>query len=252
MEYSFNVEHAKEYGVNEAIMIKNFQFWLSKNKSNGKHLIENRTWTYNSVKAFAQIFPFWTPRQINKTLNKLVDKKVLIRDNHNTLKYDRTMWYAFADEQTFLKNVKSILPKSKKEVTKKKNATTQKVKAIPNTKTTNDNTLYKDMISIYDTFCLKMFDAPAKINGVEGKAMKQIITYLKTLCKAKGDSTDDAVKYSLTYILNSWHTLEPFYQKQIKLTQINSNLTNIINQIKNGTEKRNSSSIADEILAKYQ
>ena len=36
MEYSFNIHIAKKYGVDEAIMIKNFQFWILKNEASDK------------------------------------------------------------------------------------------------------------------------------------------------------------------------------------------------------------------------
>ena len=54
MDYSFDIEVAQQYGVNEAIMIKNLQFWIMKNKANGKHFHDGHTWTYNSVAAFMQ------------------------------------------------------------------------------------------------------------------------------------------------------------------------------------------------------
>ena len=59
MEYHFNIEYAKKYGVDEAIMIQNFVFWIMKNKANHTHQHEDRTWTYNTKKAFVALFPFW-------------------------------------------------------------------------------------------------------------------------------------------------------------------------------------------------
>tara|TARA_R100001244_G_scaffold26657_2_gene26603 strand:- start:223 stop:879 length:657 start_codon:yes stop_codon:yes gene_type:complete len=114
----------------------------------------------------------------------------------------------------------------------------------------NPNVNYKEMINIYDLFCRSKFDAPAKINGSEGKAMKSIIVYLKALCKSKGDDSDQQIIKSWRFILSGWDKLEPFLQKQIKLTQINSNLTNIINQLKNGGKSK-SNIIAEQILSKY-
>ena len=134
-----------------------------------------------------------------------------------------------------------------------KNAIRQTTEPIPISKTKDTKTIYyKELLFVYDKFCKETFDAPAKINGMEGNAMKQIIAYLKGLCKEKGDDSLEAVKNAFSYILANWNKLDPFYQKQIKLSQINSNLPNIINQLKNGTEKSNSSSLADEILAKYK
>lgn len=114
MEYSFDIEVAKEFGVGEAVIIKNFQFWIMKNKANSKHLhILNivdkegsktvmRTWTYNSVRAMQSLFPFWTEKQVRRILKSLVDQEVLITSNYNKTSYDRTIWYAFKDESIWL------------------------------------------------------------------------------------------------------------------------------------------------------
>lgn len=257
MEYSFNTEHAELYGINEAIMIRNFQYWIKKNKSNGKNLFEDKTWTYNSVNAFTELFPFWSSNQINRILNSLIKQEVLITGNFNKMKYDRTKWYAFVMENEFVETKKSICSNEKKHLSETTNASIGTNETIPNTKTTNtktqiENTNYKDVIAIYNGFCKEKFDAPAKINGVEGKATKEIIKYLKSISKNKGFDSEEAVLNSFKFILNNWDKLDSFLQKQIKLSQINSNLPNIINQLKNGTEKRNSDSIANEILAKYK
>jgi len=252
MEYSFNIYHAEQYGVDEAIMIKNFQYWLRKNKANNKAQEDDRTWTYNSVKAYTELFPFWTTNQINRVLKSLIAKEVLIVGNYNKMKYDRTLWYSFKHEESFLDMQSTISGKSKMDCDETINAIIESNKTIPDTKEDNNKRYYKNMIAIYDSFCKNRFDAPAKINGMEGKAMKQIIAYLKTLCKMKGDDSPEAIENSFEYIFANWNKIEPFLQKQIKLSQINSNLTNIINQLKNGKEQSNSSNIADEILAKYQ
>lgn len=102
MQYSFDVQEAIDYGVNEAIMIWNLRFWIIKNKANNKHFYNGKTWTYNSHEAFAKLFPFWTERQINHLLKKLVDAKVIDKNNFNATKYNRTVWYSFFDESKFL------------------------------------------------------------------------------------------------------------------------------------------------------
>lgn len=253
MEYSFDIEIAKKYGINEAIMIKNFQYWIRKNKSNNLNYNDGRTWTYNSVDAFTLLFPFWSYNQTKRILSSLIQQEVLVTGNYNKAKYDRTKWYAFVDEQTFVDSAQCNVTKAKKQSVKRNNAKDDIAQPIPNINTdSKHNSLYTNMIAIYDGFCLNEFDAPSNINGQEGKAMKQIIKYLKSVCKAKGDDSDSAIQNAFKYILNNWNQLEPFYQKQIKLSQINSNITNIINNLKNGKAKSNRSSIAREILAKYQ
>lgn len=102
MHYMFNVEDAEKYGLEEAIIIYNFKFWIIKNIANNKNNFDGRTWTYNSVNAFTKLFPFWSRRQIDRIIKSLIDKEVLITGNYNKIAYDRTLWYAFKDESLLL------------------------------------------------------------------------------------------------------------------------------------------------------
>lgn len=74
MLYSFNVNIAVEYGVEEAIFLHNLYFWIAKNKANNKHFYEGAFWTYNSLEAFTELFPFWSQKQIRRIIKKLKDK----------------------------------------------------------------------------------------------------------------------------------------------------------------------------------
>jgi hypothetical protein len=98
----FNIDHARRYGMVEAVLITNFQHWISRNKANGDHLRDGRTWTYNSVKAFAQQFPYLSPDQVRRALDRLVALGVLVTGNYNAKGRDRTRWFAFADEKAFI------------------------------------------------------------------------------------------------------------------------------------------------------
>ena len=98
MDYSFDVDHAKAYGVKEAIMLRNLIFWIRHNRANRKNVHEGHTWTYNTLKAFAELFPFWTVKQIRRILDSLITQGVIVKGNHNARAYDRTCWYALADE----------------------------------------------------------------------------------------------------------------------------------------------------------
>lgn len=102
MIHLFDVEHALKYGVNESIMISNFQFWIHKNRSNGTNFHDGKTWTYNSVNAFKEIFPYWNIGQIRRCLESLVVQEILVKGDYNKNRYQRTLWYAFCDESIFL------------------------------------------------------------------------------------------------------------------------------------------------------
>lgn len=107
MYHLFDVDVAKQYGVDEAIMIANFQFWISHNATNKKNLHDGRFWTYNSYKAFQLLFPYYSEKQIRRIVGSLVTTGILITGNYNAHTYDNTNWYAFQDEAKWLSNLPS-------------------------------------------------------------------------------------------------------------------------------------------------
>ena len=103
MNHSFDIEHARLYGLPEAVIIHNFAFWITQNRANGTNQRAGHTWTYNSIPALELIFPYLTYKQIRRATDSLVKMHlVLITGYYNALPGDRTTWYAFADEAKFL------------------------------------------------------------------------------------------------------------------------------------------------------
>lgn len=98
MIHSFDIEIAKKYGINEALIYNHFLFWIIKNKANEKNYKDGRYWTYSSIKALQNIFNYLSEKQIRIAINNLIDNKVLIKANYNSNPYDRTNWYAFVEE----------------------------------------------------------------------------------------------------------------------------------------------------------
>lgn len=98
MEYGFNVEIAQKIGVNEAIMLRNFQYWIQKNKANDTNFHDGQYWTYNTVNAFCEIFPFWTENQIRNILKKLTALGILKKGDFNQNRYNKTVWYSINED----------------------------------------------------------------------------------------------------------------------------------------------------------
>lgn len=98
MNHSFDVDIATRYGLQEAVFIENIRFWVLKNKANKKHFHKGKYWTYNSAKAYAELFPYWSRQQVERIISKLKEAGVLEVDHfsHNT--YDRTNWYTLNEE----------------------------------------------------------------------------------------------------------------------------------------------------------
>jgi hypothetical protein len=155
MDYSFNIEYAEKYGVNNAITIQNLLYWIFKNKANNKHYYDNNFWTYNSVRAFKELFPFWTARQIEYILNDLVKKEIIIKGNYNKNKYDHTLWYAFKDPANF-----GIMINDNKEadLTKNVNLNTQNVPTIPDNKPDNKPDIKADNKPDIDNNILELYN----------------------------------------------------------------------------------------------
>ena len=97
MEHSFDVEIAQKVGINAAIIYKHIQFWCAKNKANDKHFYDGYYWTYNSTKAFAELFPYLANKEVRQAIsyaiNKLVEANLIAKAKYNKQNYDQTLWY---------------------------------------------------------------------------------------------------------------------------------------------------------------
>lgn len=98
MNHSFDVDIAVRFGVQEAIFIENLRFWILKNKANKKHFYQGKYWTYNSAKAYADLFPYWSKQQVERIILKLKLANVIEIGHFSPNAYDRTNWYSINEE----------------------------------------------------------------------------------------------------------------------------------------------------------
>lgn len=91
--HSFDPKVACRVGVNAAIIYANIIWWCAQNKANNRHMHDGHHWTYNSVKAWCELFPYLTAKQIRKALDDLEAAGMILTGNHNQSAYDRTKWY---------------------------------------------------------------------------------------------------------------------------------------------------------------
>jgi hypothetical protein len=145
VKMQFDAKLAKEIGVEEAIMHSNIDYWVVKNEANNKHFHNGFFWTYNSQEAFSKMFTFWTEKQIKRILCNLEKNGLVLSDNFNEKKYDRTKWYTcvpevLTEEQKAYIKQKSLSPNGQMEKPKRANAKDQTVAPIPDNKTHIQNT----------------------------------------------------------------------------------------------------------------
>ena len=98
MYHQFDVDVAKEVGVVGAVLFNNLGFWCFHSKANEKNFFDGRYWTYNSVKAYSELFPYLTEKMIRSSINKLVAAGLIVTGNYNKEKWDRTTWYALTEK----------------------------------------------------------------------------------------------------------------------------------------------------------
>lgn len=91
--HSFEPDVASEVGVNAAVIYQNIVFWCEKNAANDRHIHDGLAWTYNSTRAFAEMFPYLTGDQVRRAIERLVEKGYIAIGNFNETAYDRTRWF---------------------------------------------------------------------------------------------------------------------------------------------------------------
>ncbi len=89
-----NVELAETIGLNESIIVQQIHYWLEINKKQKKNLKEGRYGTYNTYLEWQKQFPFWSVTTIRRIITRLESEGILISENWNQAKYDRTKWYS--------------------------------------------------------------------------------------------------------------------------------------------------------------
>jgi hypothetical protein len=120
MIYSFDERVAKEVGVNAAIILDKFTWWIRQNAANERNFHDGRYWTYNSTKALTSMFPFFNAKQIGRILKKLIDDGYLLTGNYNKVAFDRTLWYTLSDKgERLMKDKEMHFPKVENEISQK-------------------------------------------------------------------------------------------------------------------------------------
>ena len=86
---------AKEIGLNEAIVLQQVHFWLTKEKQ----YKDGKFWVYNTYEGWREQFPFWSVSTIRRAFNKLEEKGLIETANYNSMKIDQTKWYTINYEK---------------------------------------------------------------------------------------------------------------------------------------------------------
>lgn len=185
MKHLFDVDIAVEFGINAAILLENIGYWIKQNEANQTNFHNGKYWTFNSRRAYQELFPYMSKRQIETAFEKLITNGLIETGNYNVLAYDRTLWYALT------RKGKSILHFGEMDFTKRANALSQNVSPIPNINTNINTDVNTNNISNEFDILWKLY--PRKIG--KPKALKAY-----TKARKNGVSFDDVKKGIESYI----------------------------------------------------
>ena len=102
MRHAFNTDLAEKYGIEKALIIDYFAYWVVENMRNERNFHDGRYWVFNSASALSEKFHYISRRTMNQKLQELETDGILISGNFNKNKFDRTKWYSFKDEYAWL------------------------------------------------------------------------------------------------------------------------------------------------------
>ena len=215
-------------------------------------------WNFSVVNILKELKDGFT--SVNSAIKELEELKIIERKKTNINGRFGCAYIFLDDEKPLSENPTTEKPQRKKpiekpsieeavfeevlfaEETKPNKKTTPKKKTPP--KTVPDP-IYKKCTEIYFEWFEKLSGVKPKFDAIDGASLKKIISYFKSIHHDANDGTDEfqEVTKMFSIIFLKWETIDPFFQKQTKLNQINSNLQNIINDIKNKhTSRRNANS----------
>ena len=204
MEHSFDTKFAEEHGVEAAILFKNIHFWILKNRANRKHYYDGKYWTYNTVNAWHELFPYMTKDVIRRRLDYLIDKGILIKGFFNKDPRDRTRWltigfYSFMDlaagTNENVSSAKSSIEHSDSKLTDSKHPSGDG----------HDNGLFSEKESDVSHDIIDHLNQTRKKYGIGGKTQwtKERTKMIRARIKASGATTAD-IKAMIEHIASQW------------------------------------------------
>lgn len=121
--HHFETRVAEKVGIPAAVIAYAIRYWCDHKAANEKDIHDGKAWVYNSVKAWAELLPYMSEKQIRTAIKKLEDAGIIESRNLNLKQYDQTRWYAYNGLQTVI-NITNC-PNGQMELPKKANAIAQ-------------------------------------------------------------------------------------------------------------------------------
>ena len=209
--HSFDIMLAAQYGIAGAILIHHFQHWINYNKSLGKNKKDGRTWTYQTRKEIAAWFPYFSEDQVKRETNKLVQVGVLVKGNYNRAAMDKTIWYAFKNEEIFtideiahsMDDLVNPMDGSAKAIPDTKTDTKTEKKSVADAAAPRESCASSEPVS---SECLDSAELPQKATIKGHKGVVSTITMDELYRRV----ANKRVSWTVTAINHAWETLTSY------------------------------------------
>jgi hypothetical protein len=85
----------------EAVVLQQIHYWLEINREAERNFRDGHYWTFNTYANWQKQFPWLSVKRIKCVITNLEKMNLLISDNFNSLKIDRTKWYRINYESLY-------------------------------------------------------------------------------------------------------------------------------------------------------
>jgi hypothetical protein len=83
----------------EAAILQQIHYWLKINEQTDRNYINGFHWTFNTYESWQRQLPWLSVETIKRCILKLEKMGLLVSDNFNSLKVDKTKWYRIDHER---------------------------------------------------------------------------------------------------------------------------------------------------------
>lgn len=108
--HSFDPAVAAKFGVDEAIVINHFTYFLNHHKANETNYFEGHYWTYDTADSLAQKMPYWSKNKIQKLLKRMEERHLLISGDFAPNRFQRPKYYRLGTAITGSQEADTLQP----------------------------------------------------------------------------------------------------------------------------------------------
>lgn len=88
VNHVFDVNDAVNHGLEKAVILANFKYWIKSNLANNRNIYAGMCWTYNTVEALAELFPYINATKIGRILRAMEKDGVILSCKRSDIEPD--------------------------------------------------------------------------------------------------------------------------------------------------------------------